>query len=138
MYGRWQNISSAFFTITNGVRQGVISSPFLFRIYIRDLIDRVTTLNLGCNIAGTVINLLAYADDMVVLAPCWQALQSLLLAVEDAASKINMSFNTKKTVCMVFNPYNRRKIISAVFPQFTLAGCKLQFVEHFVIWVSVT
>jgi len=38
---------------------------------------------------------------MVVLAPCWQALQSLLLAVEDAASKINMSFNTKKTVCMV-------------------------------------
>ena len=68
---------------------------------------------------------------MVVLAPCWQALQSLLMAVEDAASKINMSFNTKKTVCMVFNPYNRRKIICAAFPQFTLAGCKLQFVEHF-------
>ena len=32
---------------------------------------------------------------------------------------------------MVFNPYNRRKIICAAFPQFTLAGCKLQFVEHF-------
>jgi len=57
----------------------------------------------------------------------------MLLAVEDAARKINMSFNTKKTVCMVFHPYrpNRRKIISAVFPQFTLAGCKLQFLEHF-------
>lgn len=131
MFVRWQNISSAFFNITNGVRQGGILSPFLFRFYIRDLIDRVTTLNLGCNFAGTVINLLAYADDMVVLAPCWQALQSLLMAVEDAASKINMSFNTKKTVCMVFNPYNRRKIICAAFPQFTLAGCKLQFVEHF-------
>jgi len=65
---------------------------------------------------------------MVILAPCWQALQSLLLAVEDAASKINMSFNT---VCVVFNPHNRCKIISSVFPQFTLAGCKLQFVEHF-------
>lgn len=131
MFVRWQNISSAFFNIANGVRQGGILSPFLFRFYIRDLIDRVTTLNLGCNLAGTVINLLAYADDMVVLAPSWQALQSLLLVVEDAASKINMSFNTKKTVCMVFNPYNRRKIICAAFPQFTLAGCKLQFVEHF-------
>jgi len=51
--------------------------PFLFRFYIRDLIARVTTLNLDCSIAGTVINLKAYADDMVVLAPCWQALQSL-------------------------------------------------------------
>jgi len=30
--------------------------------------DRVTSLNLGCNYYGTVINLLAYADDMVVLA----------------------------------------------------------------------
>jgi len=68
---------------------------------------------------------------MVVRVPCWQALQSQLLAVEDADSKINMLFNTMKTVSMVFNPNNRRKIISAVFPQFTLAGCKLQFVEHF-------
>jgi Reverse transcriptase (RNA-dependent DNA polymerase) len=57
-------MSSAFFNITNGVRQGGILSPFLFRFYIRDLIDRVTTLNLGCYTAGTVINLLAHADDI--------------------------------------------------------------------------
>jgi len=38
-------------------------SPFLFRFYIRDLIDRVTSLNLGCNYYGTVINLLAYSDE---------------------------------------------------------------------------
>jgi len=51
--------------------------------------------------------------------------------VVKAFVRVGMSFNTKKTVCMVFNPYNTRKIISAVFPQFTLAGCKLQFVKHF-------
>ena len=111
MFVRWQNTSSASFKIASGVRQGGILSSFLFYFYIRDLIDGVTTLNLGSNLAGTVINLLAYADDLVVFTPCWQALQSLLLAVEDAASKINMSFNTKKTVCMVYNPYNRRKIV---------------------------
>ena len=125
---RKQNISWGFFNITNGSWQGGILSPFLFRFYIRDLIDRVNTLNLGCNIAGTVITLLAYGDDMVFLSPCWQALQSLLLAVGDAASKIIMSFNAKGTTCMVFNSYNRRRIISAVFLHFTLAGCKLQFV----------
>jgi hypothetical protein len=131
MFVRWQNCSSVYFTIANGVRQGGILSPFLFRFYIRDLIDRIIRLNIGCNYAGTMINLLAYADDMVLLAPSWRALQSLLLIVEDAASKINMSFNTKKTVCMVFNPFNRRKIICSKFPEFTLAGCQLQFVEHF-------
>jgi hypothetical protein len=42
MFVRWQNISSAFFNIANGVRQGGISSPFLLHFYTRDLIDRVT------------------------------------------------------------------------------------------------
>ena len=98
---------------------------------MRDLITQVTALNLGCTYAGTIINLLAYANDMVVLAPSWQALQSILVVIEDAASKISMSFNTKKTVCMVFNPCDKRRIICDTFPQFTLAGCKLRFVEHF-------
>jgi len=102
MFVRWQNCSSAYFNIANGVRQGGILSPFLFRFYIRDLIARVTSLNLGCNYYGMVINLLAYADDMVVLAPSRHALQTLLVAIEDAADRINMSFNTKKTVCIVF------------------------------------
>jgi len=34
MFVRWQNISSAFFNITNGVRQDGILSPFLFSFYI--------------------------------------------------------------------------------------------------------
>ena len=89
---RWQNISSTYFHITNGVRQGGILSPYLFRFYLRDLITQVTALNLGCTYAGTIINLLAYADDMVVLAPSWQALQSILVVIDDAASKISMSF----------------------------------------------
>ena len=131
MHVRWQNCSSISFNIGNGVRQGGILSPFLFRFYIRDLISVVTNTNLGCSFAGKMLNLLAYADDMVLLAPSWHALQSLLHAVEDAASSINMSFNTKKTVCMIFNPCNRRKIVSNVFPQFMLSGCRLEFVEHF-------
>lgn len=131
MFVRWQNISSQYFNIANGVRQGGILSPFLFRFYIRDLIDKVTSVNLGCSYAGTVINLLAFADDMVLLAPSWHALQTLLLAVEDAADKISMSFNTKKTVCMVFNPLMRCKLVCVSFPEFTLAGSKLKFVDSF-------
>ena len=38
---------------------------------------------------------------------------------------------TKRLLCCIFivNPHNRRKIICASFPQFTLAGCELQFVD---------
>ena len=65
MFVRWQNCSSGFFGIANGVRQGGILSPFLFRFYIRDKVDRITKMNIGCNYGGTMLNLLAYADDMV-------------------------------------------------------------------------
>ena len=131
MFVRWQNVSSQSFNIANGVRQGGILSPFLFRFYVRDLISKITSMNIGCRYARTVINLLAFADDMVILAPSWFALQTLLLAVEAEASKLNMTFNTKKTVCMVFNPTDRRKVVCASFPDFTLAGFKLKFVDSF-------
>jgi len=48
------------------------------------------TALVGCIYYGMVINLLAYADDMVVLAPSWRALQTLLVAIEDAADRINV------------------------------------------------
>ena len=111
MFVRWQNVSSVFFNIANGVQEGGIWSPFLFRFYIRDLIARITNMYIGCCYNGMFINLLAFADDMVIFAPSWHGLQTILYAVEEAAGKINMTFNTKKTVCMTYNPCNRHKIV---------------------------
>jgi Reverse transcriptase (RNA-dependent DNA polymerase) len=87
-------------------------SPFLFRFYIRDLIDEVTKLDTGCNYFGTNINLLAYADDMVLLAPSWHGLQNLLNTIENAANNVNT-------------------FICSPFPTFSIADCNLLFVEHF-------
>ena len=70
----------------------------------------MTSLNIGCNFADINVNLLAYADDL-----SWRALQRLLKAVEIAGININMTFNTRKTVCMVFNPSDRRKIVAESF-----------------------
>ena len=66
------------FNVDKGVRQGGVLSPFLFSFYIRALIDKVIKLNVGCNIAGTMVNLLAYEDDIVLLGPSWRGLQMLL------------------------------------------------------------
>jgi len=59
---------------------------------------------------------------MVLIAPSWHALQSLLSVVDDAANKISMSFNIKKTVRIFFNPFNKHKIF---FFQNSLSLCWL-------------
>jgi len=48
----------------------------------------VIKLNVGCNIAGTMVSLLDYADDIVLLAPSWRGLQMLFKVVEAAAVDI--------------------------------------------------
>ena len=131
MFVCWQNGRSDCFSIDNGVRQGGVLSPFLFRIYIREMIKVVINSRIGCHAVGICTNLLAYADDLVLLAPSWQGLQNLLVIIEKAASDIGLSFNAKKTVCMVFNPCDRSKLVCESFPSFTVSGCDLKFVPQF-------
>ena len=94
----------------NGARQGGILSPFLFRFYIKDVVLKLTGIGYGCNTGGILVNLLCYADDMVLITPSWSALQGMLNVLETEAAAINMSCNSKKTVCMLFSPINRRNI----------------------------
>ena len=54
-----------FFNYAKGVRQGCPLSPFLFNIYVNDLIDTINknyTVDVYLN-AGNKINALMYADD---------------------------------------------------------------------------
>ena len=86
---------------------------------------------IGCNIGGLFYNILAYADDIVLLAPSWNALQSLISLLGSCARAINMTCNVDKTVCMVFNPKCKRMKIADNFPCFELNDSSLQFVKDF-------
>jgi len=57
-----------------------VLSPYLFCIYMRDISGTIAKSNLGCHIAGMPINMLLYADDLVLglLALSWRAQQRLL------------------------------------------------------------
>ena len=50
------------------------------------------------------INILAYADDIVLIVPSWRARQQLLNVLQDKATAVNMECNVKKTVAVVFPP----------------------------------
>ena len=48
----------------------------------------------GCNVGGVYTNNLTYADDVVLLAPSWRALQYLINMLADSATNIDMLCNT--------------------------------------------
>ena len=66
---RWGGTYSTFFSVTNGVRQGSILSPYLFNIYVDDLSVALNACRVGCCVGKVLINHLMYADDLVILAP---------------------------------------------------------------------
>jgi len=57
--------------------------------------------NIGCNIGGVYYNILAYADDLVLFAPSWKALQDLINVINCYAQDMDKICNIDKTVCMI-------------------------------------
>jgi len=85
--------------------------------------------------------MLAYVDDVVLLAPSWYALQSLIKILERWCTELDIVCNTIKTVCMIFKPKNLNRRISADFPCFSLDNGKLAAILNFKkisIFVHVT
>ena len=71
--------------------------------------------------------MLAYADDMVLIAPSWRGLQCLLEVIGKEAVNTDMLFNTSKTVCMYFNPYDKCKTVVgfvAAAVSMPMGGCR--------------
>jgi Reverse transcriptase (RNA-dependent DNA polymerase) len=128
---QWKNVLSCKFRICNGTRQGEILSPYLFARYIRELIAVIVQANIGCNIGGAFCNIFAYADDLVLLAPSWKAMQSLIKLLSQCAQNIEMTCNAATTVCMVCNHKCRRMIIASEFFNVTFCGAERKFMSEF-------
>ena len=72
-----------YFDCPVGVKQGDCLSPTLFAIFINDLATEIRNSNIGVILEeGLLINILLYADDIVLFAENEEDLQSLLFIVE--------------------------------------------------------
>ena len=58
--------TSSLFTVSNGVRQSGILSPWLFAVYVDDLSKPVHDARAGCFIEHQCINHVVYADDICI------------------------------------------------------------------------
>jgi hypothetical protein len=98
----WNKVYSDLFAISNGVRQGGILSPILFCVYINDLLVRLQKSNKGCFVGSMFVGVLAYADDIVILAPTPSSMRSLLKICDSFASEFDVKFNSIKSKCLLF------------------------------------
>jgi len=89
---------SGRFTIGNGTRQGGVLSPYLFSRYIRGMLHSIAESHIGCYIWGLSANVLAYADDLVILAPSWKGPEALIDKLSLYAPSVDTSCNARKTV----------------------------------------
>ena len=94
-----------WFPVSVGLKQGCKISATLFSVYVNDLINEINNLNCGITIDDKMISILAYADDLVLMAPDKDSLQSMLTAVNDWCNKWRLTVNPDKTRIIHFrNP----------------------------------
>ena len=63
-------------------------SPAFFAVCIDDLLQRLRQLGVGCRIGGKFLGAAGFADDIVLLASSWGAIELLLATVKALLLKI--------------------------------------------------
>ena len=103
---RWNDVFSLYFPIHNGVRQGAISSPILFCLYIDELLVKLKSSKVGCYIGNVFVGALCYADDLSLLAPSADAMRKMLQICEEFAAEHGIMFNATKSKYIAFNAHH--------------------------------
>lgn len=133
----WLSITGDSFVATNGVKQGGILSPVLFCVYMDSLLERLATCGVGCYIGHLFVGCLAYADDIVLLAPTPTAMRLMLRICDEFALQYDMNFNATKTKCVIVRPHRRKGTYTDGSPStdinycFKINGISLQVVDSY-------
>ncbi|XP_063381882.1 uncharacterized protein LOC134668331 [Cydia fagiglandana] len=125
---RWSNALSDEYRLECGVRQGGLSSPTLFNLYVNELIEELSSIHVGCHIDGVCVNNISYADDMVLLSASVCGMRRLLKICEDYAVSHGLKYNEKKSQYVVFESGRNR---SSEFPAIYLNGSPMDRVTQF-------
>ena len=125
------------FHVKRGVAQGAVESPWVYSAFIDGLAKALHAAGLGIMIAGQLVPLLMYADDMVFLANSAAELAKMNKIASDFARKNRFQYNGSKSGVMVFNvnAVERRR---ARERRWILFGDQVQVVDEYVYLGTVT
>ena len=70
------------------IRQGGVLSPYLFNVYVNDVITKLELSTLGCWVAGRYVGVLMYDDDILVMSVTLAHLRTMLDITCDELSNL--------------------------------------------------
>jgi hypothetical protein len=79
--------------ITRGVKQGGFLSHQLFNFYVDELIRMLQETGEGCRIEDLILAILAYCDDMLLVAPSITQINKMIGKCEEFGDKWLIKFN---------------------------------------------
>ena len=92
----WNYCMSAYFSTSNGVKQGGVLSPILFGVYIDELLSRLRDSGYGCKIGHLYYGAVGYADDVSLISPSLFSLKKMCAIALDFAKEYDIKFNPVK------------------------------------------
>ncbi len=101
----FNNSLTDWFYTSNGCRQGDVTSPTAFSIVINDLIKELKYMGLGVKVNEMTICVLAYADDIALIADTPENLQKLISKMHEWCNRWRFIINPAKSNVVHFrNP----------------------------------
>ena len=102
----WNGSSGEYYDINQGVRQGGILSPFLFKLYIDELLCDISDLEVGCRLGFIRLNIIGYADDLVLIADSVANLETMYNLLRQKILGLKLKLNINKSKGMIFEKGN--------------------------------
>lgn len=116
---------SAAFNIGSGVRQGDALSALIFNLILESAIGK---LDKGGTIFNKSYQIIAYADDIAIVATNSRTLAETVIKLENEAAKVNLKINENKTKYLRMSRDERRRSAQNI----TIGEHNFQGVESFV------
>ena len=120
------------FDASVGLKQGDALSPLLFNIYINDLPDIFDEKCAGVSLGNIEFNVLAFADDLVLISRSRDGLQECLNRLDHYCNQWKLRINCDKSKIMILSKSGRRFSYD-----FTVGGAKLEVVNRYT-YLGVT